>query len=776
MDLKGKVLQFLKASNKEVSISEMIKKFKLNYEETLLLLDIIYELELDGKIYCSGNNSYLYVPAEFYPKIGIVKMSNKKKLYIQCGKKVVNFPEDKDNKEKDDDENIKVSEGDIVFVEISKSTEHKMKLVGKVTRIIKKPELTGINTFYKGILKKKYDKNTYYVTIDGVDIIIPDDNLKGAYPGDTVSIQVVDNKYARVVEVVDRSPAMHVLEYKNVNGNLRWTPVDSLNNSFLVSFEEKMPEFKENDHILIQFLDGKPTYVKTIELGNDLKDRIITMLYDAGFPVESSLAAKAEIQEIMSRPLDSEMASRTDLRNLVTISCDPDNAKDLDDAFSVVYEDGVYTLYYSIADASYFVKPGMALFDEAYQRGSTAYIANYAFPMLGEELAQGVCSLNPNGDKLAITFMHKFDTEGNIIDFSIFRSVIRSNYQMAYGKVNKALEEGIVDSEYLPYMDMLVVSKNLSDLLEKRKLERGAVCLNVFEYEFSYDEDGNVSSMDYRHRGPAEKMIENFALVTNATTIATLYYLGVLVMFRNHEGPDADSIAKLKHNAPWINNYMKYCKKISDPSILQKILLSVYGKTSELESMHYAKDILCAFPRAYYSSENKGHFGLAYIVYGTFTSDGRRFADLFNHTGIGALLDGKVEEFAQQFPNIESMCEHITEMEIRIESIDRQVKNMQLKKYLAAYMDQVLEAEIVFINRDFVYVRTKNGLYGIVPIDRSSYRGKMVNIYGQWCGQGDVIKIMLEGVDEVNNGIIFKTVGVKTVALKKERKKKNDKH
>ena len=758
---KQKLEEFFNHYKKEISLNSLISMFKLNNKEIDLVINYLYELELEGKILKLENGNYIHISENYYLVKGELKKSSKNKFYVNLKHgKIITIPIKNLNGSK---------EGDVVFLEIEKGKKHSKQIIGKVKRIVERSVLGETNTFYKAKLKKDFLKNYYYVTLDTKLIYIATQDLNGAFVNDYVTIQLIDNNYAKVVNVVKRDSNSHVFEYKKVNGVLNWVPLNSNFDGIPKALSCKTT-FKENDRILATILDDNTLdVIKVLDNNNSLRSIVEALLYDFGFRVDFNSSVLEELENInLEIPLE-EINKRVDLRDLVTITIDGARAKDLDDAISLKELPDKYILYVHIADVSHYVKLNSKLLEEAVKRGTSIYPANYVIPQFPPLISNIVCSLNQDEDKLTKTFEIHLDKSGNLIDYRVYKSIIRSNKRMTYGKFNEILDDSVIYNDYLEYISLLKGMNNLSKILIQNRIDRGQINLEEQELEFDFDENDNVTQIKKRKRGQAELLIESFMLIANEVAAEFMHNLEVPFIYRNHEGPNIDQISKLKSEFKEISKYFNNLKNVRNSGMLQKVLLTMLDDLSLEEREYISKKIFNCMNRAYFSSINIGHYALALETYATFTSPIRRGPDLINHIILDYILEGKMEEINTYFTDIESLAQHFSEAQKKAEKFEKHVEGIVLNRVLSNYIDEELEATILFISSSNIFVKTSNNLYGSIPIKSKMYDLNCVHMDGREYRVKDSILIRIDHIDEKNNEIIFRQVKVdnKTLSLVK---------
>ena len=759
-ELKDKINLFFSTYKKEISIKKILTLLKIKEEEYNALLEVLYELEKEGKIYCLEDDKYIHIPSDFYLYHGTIQSSTKNKYYLNLKKGlIINIP----------NKNLNGAlENDIVYVEVSKSSKHNKQLIGNVVRVVKRPKMHEESTIIKAIIKKDYAKNSYFVIVDGKNIPINLKDLNGAYVDDLVSIQITNglNPKGKVVDIIKKHNYEHVLQYKKIDGKKRWVSI--VNDNYIYDVDTK-EEFEINDNILVR-LDEKnnATFIKRIDRTNDLTSCIKTLMCDLGFYTELSEKSKEEISKINQNISLEDLKNRVDLRDLITVTIDGDNSKDLDDAISLEYKDGKYYLYVHIADVSHYVKFNSALFKDATIKGTSLYPANLVFHMLAEELSNGVCSLNQDEDKLAKTCLIELDKEGNVLDYSIFRSVIRSNCKMSYSKVDKLFTSSSVPEEYKPYVNMLLDMNILSNILQKKRIERGAICFESDEIEFDINNNGHVEGIKNRTEGPSHLIIENFMLIANECISQLAKYYDVPFIFRNHECPTINQASKLKENLKFNRSYLRLLNHLENPKILQRILTNISDGKDKVESMYFSKLMLECMNRAYYDTYSIGHYALALDSYATITSPIRRLPDLLNHYILDKIIDGDINNLDYYEREYKKLCPNCNTTRMAAEKLEHDINLVLLKDYISNYVGETLSATIIFISDDKIGIKTKEFLYGNIEIPKSCINENKVNIDGKIYEIGDSIEVTIDGVKDNVSEVLF---SIKRKEKQKKRKK-----
>lgn len=765
--VKEKLKEYFKKNKQSVSINELAKTLKLTAEEKNVLVKNLYELEKEGNLIYTADNKYLPVAEDFYLQHGIVKQSNKGRIYVDIGNGMRVHLSDKFLE--------KVATGDTVYVKKKEeeNSKHNKYHEGDIVRIVKEEENNSSSTLIKGVLERDYESNRLFLKKDNHKYYVTPSKTASAYPFDTVTILVNNNtKEIEVKDIIKRKHDKHVFECSLKNGVKCWMPVGTE----YFEIEEKP---KDDDligkRVLASLSKDKDKYSINIEKeikGQSKMEKVITSsLLEHGF--SDTFSSKA-LHEASKAILKTDNYQRRDLRNLETFTIDSYHAKDLDDAISLVKEKNGFTLYVSIADVSFYVRPEMQLFEEALNKTTSVYPANQVSPMLPSILSNGVCSLNPNEDKYALTLKVVLDNMGNSKDFELFPSIIRSDLKMSYQKVDDLLLGKDKPFAYLPHYETLTNMYCLANLLQNKRLEKGMLGLEDVDINFDIDDLGNPLSISERARGPATLIIENFMLLANQTVADFAYYLGIPFVYRNHEGPSFAKKKNLESDLHKIDKRIRHIPNIDDPIKMQQFFLTVTKGKTEEEIKILSEIFIKNFQRAYYSEQNIGHYGLVMPRYATFTSPIRRSSDLLNHLFLNEVLrynghDVSLDEIKK---NLSSITEHLSVMQEEQEQVENEVNFYLLKKYSKEFNGMVLPANLNFLREDMAYLKTDNLIPGI--INKSSryqinttagtlYDKKIDKLYHI----GDRVDVEIKDKSSNKNQIVFDLVEKEKILIKK---------
>jgi ribonuclease R len=451
---------------------------------------------------------------------------------------------------------------------------------------------------------------------------------------------------------------------------------------------------------------------------------------------------------------------------LRTFTIDGADAKDFDDAVSLeIMQNGHFLLGVHIADVSHYVKEDTPIDKEALVRGTSVYLVDRVIPMLPLQLSNGICSLNPDQDRLTLSVMMEIDDQGKVVDYQIYESVIRSKKRMIYEEVNKILEEE--DEELLPkYVDFIEDLRNmqqLSYILHRRRMKRGSIDFDLNESKIILDEQGKVSDIKLYARGVSERMIEEFMLICNETIAQHVFWRNIPFMYRIHEDPDVEKILEFNE---FIHNFGYHLKGIGGrihPKALQQLLDKIRG-TREETIINAV--MLRSLQKARYSPENTGHFGLAAEHYCHFTSPIRRYPDLVDHRVVKDMLNNRLD--LKRISKLESilpeMAQHCSEREMVADEVEREVDDLKKAEYMLDKIGMEFDGIISGVTGYGIYVELGNTVEGLVHIstmddDYYIYDEKHYCLIGDRTNKiyrlGDLARIRVVGVDMASRNIDF---------------------
>jgi len=472
-----------------------------------------------------------------------------------------------------------------------------------------------------------------------------------------------------------------------------------------------------------------------------------------------------QAQSIEQTVTEEMIKGRRDLRDVRMVTIDGEDAKDLDDAVSIEkLPNGRYKLGVHIADVSYYVTENSPLDKEAYSRGTSVYLVDRVIPMLPKALSNGICSLNPQIDRLSFTVMMEIDSTGKVVDHDIFESVIKTNERMTYKNVYKILVEK--DEELSKRYDYLVddfkTMEELAMILRDKRIQRGAIDFDFEEAKILLDEEGKPIEIKRYEITIANKIIEEFMLVCNETVAEHFYWANAPFVYRVHEDPDTDKIESFSEFVHNLGYTLKGINKIH-PKALQDLLSKVKNTREE---RIISTVMLRSLQKARYSQMNLGHFGLAAKYYSHFTSPIRRYPDLIIHRIMKEYLKGKIDKKREEYlidtlPETARMC---SQRERVAEEAERDTEDLKKVEYMKQYEGQVFEGIISNVTSFGMFVELDNTIEGLVRMssmedDYYTFNDKQYCLIGERTRKlyriGDVLNVVLAKADIAARKIEF---------------------
>lgn len=568
-----------------------------------------------------------------------------------------------------------------------------------------------------------------FVDIEGdEDVYVSASNMNGAIHGDDVVVEIISKKgydlEGRVVKITSRKFKQMVGEFYYDQNKIARIKLDDDKIKIGIEIDKEFTLGAVEGHkVLVKIgkkLKGnnyKGQVIKILGHKNDPGVDILSIVNKLGindvFPDE----VKEELEDIPTFVSEEEMVGRKDLREEVIFTIDGADTKDIDDAISIKkLSDDLYELGVHIADVSYYVKEGSALDEEAMDRGTSVYLADRVIPMIPHKLSNGICSLNPEEDRLAMSCVMQIDKNGNVKDYDIFESVIRSKKKMTYTAVNNILEKNIVEEGYEPYVNDLRLMEELAKILRKNKENRGYIDFDIDEPKIIVDENGEAIDVKVRERGTGEKLIEDFMIAANETVATHIYFMELPFIYRVHGTPNEEKI----------NTFMNFVKvlgynvnvKIKDitPKTMQAILEELKGK----KEFHILSSLLLrSMQKAIYDKQNIGHFGLASKCYTHFTSPIRRYPDTTVHRLLRTyLFKNKMDRDTINYwdNKLIYVAEHSSDKERTSIECEREVNDMKMAEYMMKHIGEEYDGIISSVMGFGLFVELPNLIEGLVRV------------------------------------------------------------
>ena len=608
---------------------------------------------------------------------------------------------------------------------------------------------------------------------DFEDVFIKRDNMNKAHNNDRVKIELIKGKEkgrkaeGRVTDIIERAKDEIVGSFQKNKGFGFVIPDDRSFGDDIFIAEKFFNKAKNKDKVVVEIInypkDAKPEgKIKEIIGGkNDKNIEILSLIRAHGLPYQFSKETKKESLYVKDKVSDIELEGRKDFRDLFTVTIDGRESKDFDDAISIEKNGENYDLYVHIADVAHYVKKGTAIDNDAYERGNSTYLFNIVIPMLPEVLSNGICSLNPNEDRLAISLKMTINDKGKVVDNEFYESVINSDHRLVYDDVNAFLDKGDEDV----YKDELIKEKlrifdELREILNTMREKRGSIDFNFSESQIDVAEDGRVLNISNFERGSGNKMIEEFMLAANETVASLFAYMDFPFIYRIHEKPKEEKIESLKKAL----NTMGYNIRGNDlhPKDFQQILEEVEGK--DVESVINIL-MLRTMQKAKYSEHRDIHFGLSTSFYTHFTSPIRRYPDLIVHRLVKKFIHNKLTSLNQTSleKTITNNADHLSMTERRSEECERDVEDLLKCKYMIRFIGDEFYGNISAITEFGIFIELDNTVEGLFMYkfsdDRYEYLEDKMKAFNTdkktFYSIGDRVKIRVMDIDTYQRNIDF---------------------
>ena len=597
---------------------------------------------------------------------------------------------------------------DRVLYKMLHKAEKGKKADGVIVRILERGQQRIVGTFEAG------SKGYGFVVADdkkiAKDIFISRENTKGAVTGHKVVVEITDYGEDR------RNPEGKVIE---ILGHINDPGVDIL------------------------------SVIRRYELAVEFPEEVY-----------------AEIEHLGTEVAEADKKGREDLRDLLTITIDGADAKDLDDAVSLKrLGNGNFELGVHIADVSHYVRENTALDKEAYARGTSVYLVDRVIPMLPHKLSNGICSLNPHVDRLALSCLMEVNGRGEVVSHRILESVINSDYRMTYTAVREILEDGTpaLLEQYAEILPMLEDMEELRQILGEKRRKRGSVNFDLPESKIILDENGKPIDIKPYEKSIATNMIEEFMLVCNETIAENSFWQEMPFMYRSHQEPDEDKLKKMEQFLRGFGYYLRKKDGEIHPRELQKVLQKAEDTDEE---RIITRMVLRSMMQARYTAENGGHFGLAAKYYCHFTSPIRRYPDLEIHRMIKKMLHGELDEKASVYyrRKMPDWAKHCSKQERVAEDAERDTDALKKVEFMEDKVGQIYEGIISGVTNWGIYVELPNTIEGMVALsqmddDYYEFDEKKMLVFGKRTKKsyrlGDKVVVSVAKVDRMMGTIDF---------------------
>lgn len=603
---------------------------------------------------------------------------------------------------------------------------------GKVVCYQEKYRLTEYTPFEKAVITRVNGTFGFakFMEKEG-EVFLPGKYLLGAMPGDTVLVKSEPTERSsdagRVISVISQNEAGFTGVFHREGELCTVEPDNAIRFPVRVGKNHTL-DAREGDKVMARIVrrgehhsDHRAEIVEVF--GNSRLAKVCCKSILAYHQVEeefpSEVLAQAELIAAAGIP-QSEYAGREDLRELPIFTIDSSDSKDLDDAISIERTQNGYLLGVHIADVSHYVTAKSPLDNEAFERGTSVYYAQSVVPMLPTQLSNGICSLNPDEDRLTFSCFVRMDLEGRMLSYRFCKSVIRSRVKGVYAEVNRILageHDEALQEKYDGLLEEISLMEELATKLETSRFARGSLDLESVESKIIVDKEGKAVDIQPRDRGRSEKIIEEFMLSANEAAASYAMETKIPFVYRVHEKPTAEKTRALAEtlaalSLPVYRLRAGECSNMELAAILAKAKETPYGRIVNHQ-------LLRSMAKAKYSEVNIGHFGLVLDNYAHFTSPIRRYPDLTIHRILTDLVAGvPTEKITKRYQNFAaSSARHSSEREIAAMDTERSCEDCYKAEYIQSHLGEEFEANISSVAPHGLYAELDNTVEGLIRIE-----------------------------------------------------------
>lgn len=579
--------------------------------------------------------------------------------------------------------------------------------------------------YIEGIIERRGVKMYLIPDDEGEAIFIPERKTMQALSGDRAKVFLFARRRGQepegeVVEILKRSKDtfVGVLE---VSSNYAFLTLDNrvMNNDIFIP-KDKLKGGKDGQKAIVKVISweekGKNPVGEVVDILGDKGDNNTEMhaiLAEFGLPYSYPENIEKAADKIDAGITPAEVAKRRDMREITTITIDPHDAKDFDDALSIQkLPNGLWEVGVHIADVTHYVRPGSVIEEEAFRRATSVYLVDRTIPMLPEHLSNGICSLRPNEDKLTFSVVFQMNDNAEVVKYDIVKTVTRSDRRFTYEEAQSIIETGEGEMK-----EEILLLDTLAKKLRERRFAKGAIAFDRVEVRFEIDETGKPLSVYFKEQKDSNKLIEEFMLLANRTVAQHIGKPGEgkkakTFVYRIHDTPNPEKLANFSDFIKRFGYYLKTNGKKSDVSkSINRLLDNVQGKKEQnlIETL-----AIRSMAKAVYSTTNAGHYGLAFDYYTHFTSPIRRYPDMMVHRLLERYAEGGKSVNKQEY---EEFCQHSSDMEQLAANAERASIKYKQVEFMSAHLGEVFDGVISGVTEWGIYVElVENKCEGMIPI------------------------------------------------------------
>ena len=649
--------------------------------------------------------------------------------------------------------------------------------------------IDDVRTYHEG----KVDitgRGNAYIVIEGMDddVFVPNNKINKAFHKDIVEVFIYDRKKGKKLEgevhkILERNKTTFVgiVDMQKTFAFVRPTDFRMYTDIFVSN--DKLAGAQNGDKVIVEITDwpddvGSPFGKITEVLGKpgEHNTEIHSILAEYGLPYEFPVEVERFADELDTSIKEEEIKKRRDMRDVLTFTIDPKDAKDFDDALSFqILPNGNYEIGIHIADVSHYLKEDTVLDDEAYERATSVYLVDRVVPMLPEVLSNNACSLRPNEEKYTFSAIFELDDTSKIVNQWYGRTVINSNERFAYEEAQHIIEtsSGAIPTDISirgngykvadNVVEATLIMDRLAKIMRGRRMNQGALSFDKVEVRFNLNENNEPVSVYFKEGKDANKLIEEFMLLANRKVAEFIGKQKKTFIYRIHDDPNEDKLIALNGIVSRFGHKLDFKDKKSISASLNKLLEDVKGKKEQ-----NLVDTLAirSMSKAVYTVNNIGHYGLAFDYYSHFTSPIRRYPDVMVHRLLQHYLDGGKSVKEEVY---EQKCKHSSDMEYLASSAERDsIKYMQIK-FMQNHEDKEFVGVISGVTEWGVYVEIiENKCEGMVRIsdikgDYYIFDEKEYAIVGERTKKtyqlGDEVIVMVKNTDLIKRHLDFALIG-----------------